>query len=292
MSGPTSRRIELDTGLTYHALEWGDSDPSRDFTVVLVHGFLDNCWGWQSMVESGLADQFHIVAPDMRGHGDSDRVGAGGYYHFFDYVADLSSLINAVRRRRLAVVGHSMGGSIAGYYAGTFPDQVERLALLEGTGPPETDQSVPDRVVAWMSSWRRALGRGHTLYASLEEAAERLQRNDALLTRDVALELASHGTTRTADGRFHFNHDPVHLSMGPYPFRVEVARQFWSRITCPVLLIEGEKSAFRHAGPERERRYSTFADASIEVIDGAGHMMQRHQPDALARVLADFLASK
>jgi len=287
---PDSRRFELDTGLTYHALEWGGDDPSLDTTVVLVHGFLDNAWGWRSVVEHGFEGRFHVVAPDMRGHGESDRVGAGGYYHFFDYLADLTSLIKTVRRQRLAVVGHSMGGSIAGYYAGAFPDQVDRLALLEGTGPPESDQPVPDRLVTWMSSWRRALGRGQTLYASLEEAAERLKRNDALLTDELAIELAGRGTTRTAEGKYRFNHDPVHLSMGPYPYRVEVAQQFWSRITCPVLLVEGGESAFRHAGAERERRYGTFANRRIEVIDGAGHMMQRHQPQALARALVEFLS--
>src|SRR5262245_26616302 len=135
---PISRRIPLATGLTCHVLEWGGADAALDHTVVLLHGFLDLAWTWVPTVEAGLAGRFHVVAPDVRGHGDSDRVGPGGYYHFIDYLADLDALVRTLGRRRLSLVGHSMGGSIASYYAGVYPDRVHRLALLEGLGPPET----------------------------------------------------------------------------------------------------------------------------------------------------------
>src|SRR5947207_3597120 len=97
MSPPTVRRVPLATGLAYNVLEW---DAPSDHTVLLLHGFLDNAWTWQRLVESGLGLPAHVVAPDWRGHGDSDWVGAGGYYHFLDYVADLASLVALVGRRR------------------------------------------------------------------------------------------------------------------------------------------------------------------------------------------------
>src|SRR5690242_11085102 len=89
---PASRKLPLATGLSYHLLEWGEGD----HTVVLIHGFLDNAWGWQPMVDAGLAAGLHVVAPDMRGHGDSDWIGPGGYYHFADYLADLHELIDHI----------------------------------------------------------------------------------------------------------------------------------------------------------------------------------------------------
>src|SRR5262245_7125425 len=121
---PTSRRVPLGTGLTHHVLEWGADDPSRDHTVILLHGFLDIAWGWVAVAEPGLAARFHVVAPDLRGHGDSDRVGAGGYYHFPDYLADLHELVAKLGRARVSLVGHSMGGGIAAYYAGSFPERI------------------------------------------------------------------------------------------------------------------------------------------------------------------------
>jgi pimeloyl-ACP methyl ester carboxylesterase len=290
MSEPVSRRIELGTGLGYHLLEWGGDDPALEHTVVLVHGFLDLAWGWAPTVRAALAGRFHVVAPDMRGHGDSDRVGPGGYYHFTDYLADLHELIAAVGRDRVSLVGHSMGGTICSYYAGAFPDRVHRLALLEGTGPPESTQSMPERVVAWIDGWRRVRQREHRGYDSAAEAAARLRKHDPLLAEALALELAERGTRRDPDGRLRFKHDPLHATRSPYPFQLALAEQFWRRVTAPVLLVEAEQSAFRHRDDQAERRFACFADRRHALLAGAAHMMQRHQPEALGALLADFLA--
>ena len=109
MSLPQSRRISLSTGLRYHYLEWGGDDVTLDHTVILIHGFLDLSWTWEAVAAAGLDRKFHLIAPDLRGHGDSDRVGAGGYYHFMDYLADLADLIEQVGRNKVSLVGHSMG---------------------------------------------------------------------------------------------------------------------------------------------------------------------------------------
>ena len=98
-----------------------------------------------------------VIAPDLRGFGESDRVGAGGYYHFPDYVADVAALIEALAPARLAVVGHSMGGTIAALYAGVAPTRVERLVLIEGIGPPAMDPAAAvDRMAAWLRDLRGA----------------------------------------------------------------------------------------------------------------------------------------
>jgi pimeloyl-ACP methyl ester carboxylesterase len=287
---PAGREVALGTGLTYHVLEWGGDRPDLDHTVVLLHGFLDLAWGWVATVRAGLAGRFHVVAPDLRGHGDSDRIGPGGYYHFADYLADVDELVRQVGRARLSLVGHSMGGSIAAYFAGTFPERIHRLALLEGLGPPEAEGTLPARVRTWLDAWRGIRARPPRSYASVDEAAARLRANDALLAPDLALELAEHGTRVTADGRFQFKHDPLHTTPGPTPFRLAQAEEFWRGITCPVLLVDGESSVFRHAGEQAERRMQMFHGAERATLPGAGHMMQRHQPALLAALLAEFLS--
>lgn len=284
---PRSRRIPLATGIDCHVLEWGGADAAFDHTVVLVHGFLDLAWGWEETVRAGLGSGRHVLAPDMRGHGDSDRVGAGGYYHFMDYVADLASLIEQLGRERVSLVGHSMGGSIASYYAGSFPERVHRLALLEGLGPPEDDTPLPERAQSWIAAWKRARQREPRIYASLEAAAARLRATDDLLSEQLALRLAERGSVALPDGRRRFKHDPLHLTRGPYPFRLEAAASFWQRIACPVLLVEGARSPFAPLGEQRRRH---FPQAERVVLDGAGHMMQRHRPAELARALSDFLS--
>jgi pimeloyl-ACP methyl ester carboxylesterase len=279
-----SRRVELSTGLSYHLLEWNPDAPA---TLLLVHGFLDSAWGFHPLVEAGLSDRFHVIAPDMRGHGDSDWIGSGGYYHFFDYVADLRALIDQLVDKPLFLVGHSMGGTICGYFAGAFPDSVEKLALLEGMGPPANATPVPERVQHWYSTWTKARHRSPRTYTSVEEAAKRLMKRDAALPEEQALFFAERGTRESAEGLV-FKHDPTHLSLGPYPFQVEIAEQFWKRISCPVLLVEGENSSMIHAEAEAERREGCLKDRRKVVLPKAGHMMQRHQPQTLASQLLSF----
>jgi pimeloyl-ACP methyl ester carboxylesterase len=300
---PRSRRVDLVTGLSYHLLEWGDAD-SSDLTVVLIHGFLDLSWGWSATCDAGLGDRFHVVAPDMRGHGDSDRVGAGGYYHFADYIADVDALCDHLPDRPLALVGHSMGGSIASYFAGVFPERVSHLALLEGIGPPELPVSQPDRIRSWIKGWRKARSRSPKIYPSVEAAAERLRKHDARLDPDLAQTLAERGTREVSpvregqqgpagldnhDGGRVFKHDPLHLTMGPYPFQVALAETLWARVACPVLAVDAADSEMLLPEAERERRYAAFANLRREVVADARHMLQRHQPAALSALLCDFL---
>jgi pimeloyl-ACP methyl ester carboxylesterase len=293
-SPPASRRVRLRSGLSIHVTEWEASpDGDADHTVLLLHGFLDHGGGFRALVDAGLGGRVHVVAPDLRGHGDSDRVGAGGYYHFFDYLTDVEGVVEATARARLSVVGHSMGGMVAGYFVGTFPERVSRLALLEGMGPPATEDTSPARVRGWLGGWARQAGRPPRRM-TLDEAAARLRDNDPLLDEESARREAAAATRLAADGvSREWKHDPLHLTTAPYAFRLEVAERFWAEARCPVLVVEGARSDFRYDPVEAARRRAAFVRApSVEhvVLDGAGHMMQRHRPRELAEILLRFLA--
>jgi pimeloyl-ACP methyl ester carboxylesterase len=285
---PQSRRIPLPSGLTLHALEWGVELAALDHTVVLLHGMLENAWAWEATVEAGLSERFHVVAVDLRGHGDSDRVGPGGEYDFAEYIADLHELIPVVARRRLSIVGHSLGGALAGLYAGACPERLFRLALLEGTGMPAPSGG-PARLAHWLAARARLRERPQRSYACVEEAAARLRDSDPSLRAELALRLAERGTARGSDGRLRFKHDPRLAAGRPWAFDAENARRFWANIGCPVLLVEGERSSMRLSDEEARRRFASFRDHRHVVLQAAGHMMQRDQPEALSRVLWEFL---
>jgi pimeloyl-ACP methyl ester carboxylesterase len=254
---------------------------------VLVHGFLDLAFTWHEIAEQ-LATRAHVIAPDLRGHGDSDWVGAGGYYHFFDYVADLDDVIAQTARPRVVLVGHSMGGSIAGYWAGTRPERLARLALLEGLGPPDqAEVPLPQRTAMWIGAWREAR-KQYKAMPSIEVAAARLRKNDPLLAEPLSLRLAAEGT-RAIEGGVTWKHDPLHMTIGPYPFRRDGAAQFWSRIRCPTLIVDGAQSQLNLSADERAQRRAYFADHRHVTLDGAGHMLQRHQPDQLAHLLGELV---
>lgn len=253
---------------------------------MLVHGFLDLGFGWHEVAER-LATRAHVLAPDLRGHGDTDWIGAGGYYHFLDYVADLDELIARLARKRLVVVGHSMGGGVSSYWAGTRPTRLAALALLEGLGPPDqSDAELTGRTAQWIEAWRTARSKQKPM-ASLDDAAARLRKHDKLLGEALAKKLAAAGT-REIEGGLVWKHDPLHLTMGPYPFRRDAAAQYWKRITCPVLVVDGAQTMMNLPEPERAVRRGFFANHRHVTLPGAGHMMQRHQPEALAQLLLEL----
>jgi len=232
----------------------------------------------------------HVLACDLRGHGDSDWIGAGGYYHFLDYVADLDDVIRQRARTRVVLVGHSMGGSIAGYYAGVRPERLAGLVLLEGLGPP--DQAItdgPSRTAHWIDSWRTGRDKQRVM-PDLDDAVRRLRRNDDLLDPALARRLAEAGT-RSVEGGLVWKHDPLHTTMGPYAYRLETARRYWERVTCPVLCVDGARSRMNLSEPERASRRASFANVRHIVLAEAGHTLQRHQPAALAAAIQDALHS-
>jgi pimeloyl-ACP methyl ester carboxylesterase len=279
-----SHRLPLATGLTYHVLEWGEE---HEHSILLLHGFLDIAWSWRPTVEAGLAERFHVIAPDMRGHGDSDRVGPGGYYYFADYLADVHELVKQRAHDKLTIVGHSMGGSIASYYTGSYPSRVHKLALLEGIGPPPQSPTGPERVIAWLAGWERVRNAPTRSYASIDEAAARLREHDRLLDAPLARELAEHGTVEDDQRRRRFKHDPLHATTGPYSISLDASQRFWRAVKCPVLLVQGDQSEFQL--PDIAERAACFVQVHQKTLTGAGHMMQRHQPVALARMLMEFV---
>lgn len=306
---PTSTKPRLSTGLSYHLLEWrahpaGDHEagqtPSPDRApppvVLFLHGFLDSCWTWQVLLDTGLLDSFRILAPDLRGHGDSDRIGAGGYYHFLDYLPDLHDLIrqilSASGQTQLTLVGHSMGGTIASYYAGAFPEHVRRLVTLDSLSLPPSGSSldsVPERVRTWVAAWDRVHKKPQRPMPDVSDAARRLQLYDRRLSDDLAGWLAERGTYEVAAGQRLFKHDPLHPTPGPYPFMLEVAASFWRRVTCPTLHVVASDSELGGSEPQLQEYLRYFADAKLARVADAGHMLHRHQPVAVAELLRDFL---
>ena len=96
-------------------------------TILLCHGFLD-CAASFARVATALAERGHrAIAFDWRGHGKTDWVGAGGYYHFPDYALDLYELTAALELERYHLVGHSMGGTATTLFAGSRPAGLRSL---------------------------------------------------------------------------------------------------------------------------------------------------------------------
>lgn len=275
--------------LKIHYLEWGDR---RGEPLILIHGFLDHARSWEPFVASlqkKSTKPLWVVAPDCRGHGDSGWVGAGGYYHFPDYLFDLDSVIHALGNPSITLMGHSMGGTISFLYAGTFPKRVRKLILVEGMGPHSLAFSdAPARMGKWISEVK-ALGQGKSrAYSTLEEAAKRLRRKNPRLKLDLALQLARWGMKQTANGKWVWKFDPLHRTISPQPFYSGQALKFFRHIKCPVLLIRGKES-LQSPRADMQQRLEALTHRTLVEIGEAGHMVHQDNPDGLAEAVAEFL---
>jgi len=288
MTPPREGAVEA-RSLKLHYLEWGD--PAAE-PLLLIHGFLDHARSWERFVaalENHDPTPRRIIAPDCRGHGDSDWVGAGGYYHFPDYIWDLNAIVESLRLDRFALVGHSMGGTISFIYAGAFPARVSRLVLVEGIGPlPAQFADAPPRMERWIAEVKMVPHRKTVEYPSLEAAAERLRRKNPRLGESLALELARGGMRRLANGHWVWKFDPLHRTAAPQPFYSAQAVEFFRRIDCPVLIVNGAES-HHTPRPDIEQRMEAIRDRRVASVEGAGHMVHHDNPARLAEIVGDFI---
>ncbi len=281
-AAPESRTVVANR-LRHHLLDWGGDGP----VVLLLHGFLEHAHAWDLAAPLLAADGFHVVALDWRGHGDSEWIGAGGYYHFADYTADLAGIVRALGGRA-ALVGHSMGASAAIQYAGTEPDRVTALACIDALGPPDSD---PDEAPACFAGWLADLERIATRSAgtlSPDEATARLAERFPRFGLAVARHMATHGTRAAPGGGRVWKFDPLHQTRSPQPYYVAQARAFWRRVACPVLYVEGAESPLRLDAEEIATRLRTLRAERV-TIAGAGHHPHLERPQALVEVLRPFL---
>lgn len=288
MTAPRHRAVDSQ-GLPIHCLEWGEpvGEP-----IVLVHGFLDQAHSWSFFVDELVRRSrrpLWIIAPDCRGHGDSGWVGAGGYYHFPDYVYDLDCVIAAAGAKRFNLIGHSMGGTISFLYAGAFPERLAKLVLIEGVGPLGMNFSdAPPKMAGWIGELHER-GRNHFReYASVEAGARQLQQTNPRLKKEFALDLARAGMKQNDKGKWVWKFDPLHRTASPQPFYTAQALEFFGRIACPVLIVDGQESR-QTRRTDKQQRYQAMQDHRLVTIGNAGHMIHHDNPERLAEVVRTFL---
>jgi len=269
--------------LRHHLVEW---DGGGRTTVLCAHGFLDQAWAFRWFAEA-LGKGRHVVALDLRGFGQTEWVGRGGYYHFADYAIDLAEVARRVRRDRLAIVGHSMGGAVGIRLAGSIPDSLDLLVAAEGLGPP--DQSPDDgpiRTARWIEVVRALESKVIRPFPDLDAIADRIQKAAPRIPRERALDLAPHAAREVAGG-WVFRFDPMHRTTSPTPFSKVAMAAYCRRIAVPTLLVEGALSDFGLV--DKEERSGWIPRARTAIVDAAGHMMHVENPDGFALVVDGFL---
>ncbi|MBZ5576994.1 MAG: alpha/beta hydrolase [Acidobacteriia bacterium] len=273
-SGPGYQdRFVTVNGLRIHYLDWGgDGKPP----FLMLHGIGRVAHSFDHIAPR-FRDQYHVIAMDMRGHGDSSWSPEGAYL-VEDYVKDVEGLVEQLNLRGLLLLGNSTGGRVVQVYAGLHPERVSRL-IVEDVGPERTNEIA--------SGFARRVAQEASGWASEDELVASLERNGGPVSDTLQRNYAHFGTKKRDDGRIVWKRDP-NLVKGFVP--TELWR-FVRQIRCPTLYVLGGASNIVPRATQQQLK-DTLPNVRIVVMPGLGHYPHLEAPEDYIRIVQSFLSEK
>ena len=270
----------------------------KNYDLFVCDGHTDLATFFSSAFAAGRT----IIAPDWRGFGQTTSAEGGAQadnYWFPDYLADLDFLLDHyVKDQPVDLVGHSMGGNVAMIYAGVRPGRIRKLVNLEGFGlPASLPAQAPGRYVKWMDELK-SLHCGDMRLKAYDDAAgvaRRLMKTNPRLSMDKANWLASHWARPDAAGQWHILGEAGHKITSANIYRAEETVEIYKRISAPVLAVEASEDSLqkwalgKYTLADYHERLTHVPNATVAVIEDAGHMLHHDQPARLAQLIAGFL---
>jgi pimeloyl-ACP methyl ester carboxylesterase len=265
---PRDHTVRLD-GLTLHYAEWGDS---TNPPMVLLHGFMAHARTWDLFARD-LAGDYHVLALDQRGHGDTGPA-PGDSYTTDDYVGDLERFAALLDLQRFVLVGMSMGGRNGIVYTARHPEAVERLVIVDiGPEPPGPIAPRPDAP------------EDPGTFDSPSQVADFLRGQDAYPPEDYRQEVARHSVRQRPDGRYEWKWAPGLLfgGLGTWNYWAELRA-----IACPTLVVRGAESPVLPRDVAERMARELRAGHLVEV-PRSGHAVQEDNAPALIAAVREFL---
>ncbi|MDC3379499.1 alpha/beta fold hydrolase [Planctomycetota bacterium] len=281
----TPEELVLDLpGLRVTALAWGPADGQP---VLAFHGWLDNAASFSKLAP--LLPGRRVVALDLPGHGCSDWRPAGVHYHFVDWVVDVAAAADALGWDRFEVIGHSMGAGVACLLAGTLPERVTRLVMLEGMGPLScVPEDAPGRLARSITSRTRREGKQPREHADLDAMVQRLLKGaETHHTEETARLLVERGTRATESGGVTWSADPRLRGLSPLRISEEHVHAFLAGIACPTLIVRARAGLPFEPSWATERMRKLHDGRWVEVE--GGHHVHLVDAPAVAAAVVPFL---
>jgi len=278
----TARDLSIELPhLTIAAREWGPTDGPP---VLALHGWLDNAASFDQLAP--LLPDHHLLVLDLAGHGRSQHRHPSVVHHFIDWAPEIVAVADALEWTAFGLIGHSMGAGISTLVAGTFPDRVQKLVLLEGAGPLSADASrAPAQLASAIDDEFRASAASPRIFPDLDAAIEARLR-DSDLDRESARLLVERGS-EPFDGGIRFTHDPRLRTRSRTRLTENQVLAFLSAITCPVLAVRALQG---WPFPEDivMARLAVIQHLETAEIEGGHHVHLTH-PERVAPVINQFL---
>jgi pimeloyl-ACP methyl ester carboxylesterase len=274
-------------GFTIAAKAWG---PEDGIPVLSAHGWLDNAGSFDRLAP--MLDGMRIVAFDFPGHGRSPHRPRGTAYHFIDTVPLFFDIADALGWPKFSLLCHSMGACAAALVAGTLPERIERMVLLDGFGPKSAPpEQAPEQLAKELHERNILAGKTSRAFASPDEAVATIAQVHGIAPESAAL-LMKRGLEKVGpdeDGRFvwNFTYDLRLRSTTRLYLSEEQVLAFFARITCPTLLIR-PRQGWPFDKAIVEGRIDAIDDVRFIEVEGNHHVHLDH-PERVAQHVQDFL---
>ncbi|XP_049577070.1 serine hydrolase-like protein [Syngnathus scovelli] len=275
---------------------WG---PENGRPVLCLHGWADNCGSFNTLIPL-LPKECRYVALDLAGHGLSSHRPPGVFYTFPSYVIDIQRVVDTLRWRRFSILGHSMGGNIAGMFSALFPEMVEACVMLDSYGFLPTDAKEMAKIMRQgiddMLQFEKKPEKTKRVY-SYEKAVERLLAANPTLTEASAHNLLERGLVQVEGGVVFSRDFRINLK-NIARISLEQSLEMLSRIQASVLVLlanEGFEKMF--AEPDQKKFSSELLQAyrhknhSVVKVPG-DHHVHLNNPEVVAPLVCEFLQSK
>ena len=270
---PADRFVTVN-GLRIHYLDWGAEGKPP---LIMLHG-IGRVAHTFDHISPHFAANYHVMAVDMRGHGDSAWDPKGAYL-VEDYVKDIEGMAEQLRLRNIVIWGNSTGGRVAQVFAGLHPDLVSAV-ISEDVGPERPTQ-VAESVTRQL---KQEDERG---WASEEEVLAQLKTSSSRTPEAILRAYAHYGSKQRPDGRVIWKRDPA-IGNGFVP--TELWR-FVRQIKSPIIYIVGGRSTIVPAATQEELK-KVLTQAEIVTIPGVGHYPSEEKPSEFLAVVDKFVSGK
>jgi len=259
-------------GFRIHYLEWGSADKPP---MILLHG-IGRVAHTFDHIAPHFASRYHVLAVDMRGHGDSAWDPKGAYL-VEDYVKDIEGLAQQLHLRDIVLWGNSTGGRVAQVFAGLHPELVTAV-ISEDVGP-ERPKEIADGVTT------RLKQEDEKGWASENELLAQQKAASPRTGEEILRAYVHYGTKPREDGRIIWKRDPA-IGNGFVP--TELWR-FVRQIRSPIIYILGGRSTIVPA-PTQEEIRKALPQAQIVTIPDTGHYPSEENPSEFLNIVDKFLA--
>lgn len=266
-------------GIKLAAKIWGPEDGKP---MIAVHGWLDNAASFDRLAPRLTG--YRVCALDLAGHGRSDHRPAGVLYNFVDYFADVIGVANSLEWETFSLMGHSMGAGISLFVAGSFPERIDKLILLDGVGPPLLDdQDVPKTMRASIKKILRSDPDRMPRYEDEEAAIQtRYQMGD--LSLEAVRTLCARGLRRYKGG-VTWSTDPRIKIRNAMRLSAGQIQAFIERIDAPTLVVMA-RQGFPWGDDLIAERLKHFQNLRHHSIDGGHHVhLEIDGADAIADLI-------